>query len=134
MACVLTFFAVFAARAEGDSVLTEYDVAAGSRPHDVAPAAEGGVWYTAQRRGELGYLDPASGKTRHIPLGEKAAPHGVILGPDGQTYFIVYHSWNDSRTARQICMDPLVWTEQGPKAYQPSRGRKQLKLPLRDER
>ena len=39
---------------------------AGSRPHDVAPAADGGVWYTAQGAGELGWLDPATGQTREV--------------------------------------------------------------------
>ena len=61
----------------------EYQVPAGSRPHDVAPARDGGVWYTAQGSGELGWLDPKTGKTRHIALGEGSAPHGVIVGPDG---------------------------------------------------
>jgi virginiamycin B lyase len=61
----------------------EYPVPPGGRPHDVAPAADGGVWYTAQASGELGHLDPASGRTRLIKLGEGAAPHGVIVGPDG---------------------------------------------------
>ncbi len=61
----------------------EYDVPAGSHPHDVAPAPDGSVWYTAQPSGELGNLDPSSGKTRHVPLGEGSAPHGVIVGPDG---------------------------------------------------
>jgi hypothetical protein len=62
----------------------EYPVPAGSRPHDVAPAAEGrSVWYTAQGSGELGLLDPATGESRLIPLGEGSAPHGVIVGPDG---------------------------------------------------
>lgn len=63
--------------------LQEYPVPRGSHPHDVAPAADGGVWYTAQGSGELGYLDPESGATRHIPLGSGSAPHGVIVGPDG---------------------------------------------------
>jgi virginiamycin B lyase len=61
----------------------EYRVPAGSHPHDVAPAPDGRVWYTAQSSGELGLLDPATGRTRHIPLGEGSAPHGVIVGPDG---------------------------------------------------
>jgi virginiamycin B lyase len=61
----------------------EYPVPAGSRPHDVAPALDGGVWYTAQGSGELGWLDPKTGRTRHIPLGDGSAPHGVIVGPDG---------------------------------------------------
>jgi virginiamycin B lyase len=61
----------------------EYPVPRGSRPHDVAPALDGGVWYTAQGSGELGHLDPATGRTRHIKLGQGSAPHGVIVGPDG---------------------------------------------------
>jgi virginiamycin B lyase len=61
----------------------EYPVPAGTHPHDVAPARDGGVWYTAQGSGELGWLNPKTGVTRHIPLGEGSAPHGVIVGPDG---------------------------------------------------
>jgi virginiamycin B lyase len=64
-------------------VLQEYAVPAGSRPHDVAPAPDGGVWYTAQGSGELGRLDPTTGETRHTKLGNGSAPHGVIVGPDG---------------------------------------------------
>jgi virginiamycin B lyase len=59
-----------------------YDIPAGSGPHDVAPAADGGVWYTAQRSGKLGHLDPATGDTRHVDLGPGSRPHGVIVGPD----------------------------------------------------
>jgi len=61
----------------------EFDVPEGSRPHDVAPAPNGVVWYTAQETGELGRLNPRTGATRHISLGEGSAPHGVIIGPDG---------------------------------------------------
>lgn len=64
-------------------VVQEYPVPAGSGPHDVAPARDGGVWYTAQRSGELGHLEPATGRTHHIKLGSGSAPHGVIVGPDG---------------------------------------------------
>jgi virginiamycin B lyase len=61
----------------------EYSIPAGSHPHDVAPAADGRVWYTAQASGELGWLDPRTGETRQVALGDRSAPHGVILGPDG---------------------------------------------------
>jgi virginiamycin B lyase len=61
----------------------EFSVPAGTHPHDVAPARDGGVWYSAQRTGELGHLDPRTGATKHVKLGEGAAPHGVIVGPDG---------------------------------------------------
>ncbi len=65
------------------SLLQEYPVPRGSGPHDVAPAPDGIVWYTAQASGELGRLDPATGKTTHIALGRGSHPHGVIVGPDG---------------------------------------------------
>jgi virginiamycin B lyase len=76
--------------ASGDTApapaMQAFPVPAGSRPHDVAPALDGGVWYTAQNRGELGWLDPDTGETRHTHLGEGARPHGVIVGPDGAAW------------------------------------------------
>src|SRR3989338_4846913 len=60
-----------------------YDVPAGGHPHDVAVGTDGIVWYTAQRTGPPGRLDPATGIVDLIPLGAGAAPHGVIVGPDG---------------------------------------------------
>lgn len=71
---------------EGEGVafrVREYRVPSGAHPHDVAPARDGGIWYTAQGSGELGWLDPRTGKTRHVALGAGSAPHGVIVGPDG---------------------------------------------------
>lgn len=50
--------------------------------HDVAPAPDGGVWFTAQRSGHLGWFDPASGRVELVALGSGSAPHGVIQGPD----------------------------------------------------
>jgi len=52
----------------------------------VAPAPDGKVWYTAQRNGALGILDPKTGQVREVPLGPKSAPHGVIQGPDGAAW------------------------------------------------
>lgn len=63
--------------------IESFPVPSGSRPHDVAPAVDGGVWYTAQGLGELGWLDPAGGETRHIPLGPGSRPHGVIVDDEG---------------------------------------------------
>ncbi|MCW5692065.1 MAG: lyase [Pseudolabrys sp.] len=59
-----------------------FDVTKGAHPHDVAPAPDGLVWYTAQHQGALGILDPKTGKVTQVPLGADSAPHGVILGPD----------------------------------------------------
>jgi len=77
---VFTLVPLAAASAAG---LRSFPVPAGSHPHDVAPAPDGTVWYTAQLSGDLGRLDPRSGKTLHIPLGKDSHPHGVIVGPDG---------------------------------------------------
>lgn len=54
--------------------------------HDLAPAPDGGVWFTAQRSGHLGWFDPRGGATELIALGAGSAPHGVILGPDGAAW------------------------------------------------
>jgi len=82
--------------------LQEYPVPAGSRPHDVAPAPDGAVWYTAQAAGALGRLDPATGQTRHISLGQGSAPHGVIVGPDGAAWV------TDSGLNAIVRVDPLT--------------------------
>jgi virginiamycin B lyase len=66
--------------------IREFAVPSGAHPHDVAPAPDGTVWYTAQPKGELGRLDPSNGKTHHVDLGAGSSPHGVIVGPDGAAW------------------------------------------------
>ena len=68
---------------QGRPTMQAFPLPPGSRPHDVAPAVDGGVWYAAQGSGELGWLDPKTGETVHTPLGRGSRPHGVIVGPDG---------------------------------------------------
>ena len=63
-----------------------YQLPTGTRPHDVAPAPDGLVWYTAQNHGALGILDPESGGVREVALGHGSRPHGVIQGPDGAAW------------------------------------------------
>ena len=63
--------------------VTFYQLPHDAYPHDVAPAADGGVWYSGQARGFLGHFDPNTGANEEIPLGPRAAPHGVIVGPGG---------------------------------------------------
>jgi virginiamycin B lyase len=66
----------------------EYPLPPGLGAHDVwaDPAPGGPVWFSAQRSGQLGRLDPGSGKVELIALGEGSAPHGVILGPEGAAW------------------------------------------------
>src|SRR5215470_14753637 len=67
-------------------VMQTFPVLAGAGAHDVYPAPDGGVWFTAQSAGKLGRLDPSTGKSAMIALGPGAAPHGVIVGPDGAAW------------------------------------------------
>ena len=88
---LVAFFAALACLATAASVtraetVQYFPVPEGAGPHDVAPAPDGTVWYTAQGQGALGRLDPRSGKVKQIPLGEDSAPHGVIVGPDGAAW------------------------------------------------
>jgi virginiamycin B lyase len=83
MVAALVWCANLQAASPAGYVLQEFPVPPRSHPHDAAPASDGGVWYTAQVRGTLGYLDPATGRIREINLGTGSAPHGVIVGPDG---------------------------------------------------
>ena len=79
------FLTAFSAASSAQEV-RYYPVPRGSQPHDVAPAPDGTVWYTAQAKASLGRLDPATGKVEEVPLGSGSAPHGVIVGPDGAAW------------------------------------------------
>ena len=72
--------------AQAEHPVRVFDVPKGAHPHDVAPGAGNSIWYTAQWQGALGIIDIASGKVEQVPLGEKSAPHGVIMGPDGAAW------------------------------------------------
>lgn len=78
--------AALAAQSATAQELKEYPVARGDHPHDVAPAPDGTVWYTAQSAGVLGRLEPTTGRVSRISLGPGARPHGVIVGPDGAAW------------------------------------------------
>ena len=85
LAALTAIFLCIATSAFGaeNQTVQYYPLPEGAGPHDVAPAPDGTVWYTAQGAGALGRLDPKSGQARQIPLGDGSAPHGVIVGPDG---------------------------------------------------
>ena len=72
--------------------------------HDLAPAPDGGVWFTAQASGHLGWFDPKTGRTELIALGTGSSPHGVIQGPDKSAWItdsgqnaIVRVGWPDRK-------------------------------------
>jgi hypothetical protein len=88
---VILLAAVLAVAMSGGTVYAKmvmqiFPVLAGAGAHDVYPAPDGAVWFTAQSAGKLGRLDPRTGKSDLIALGPGAAPHGVIVGPDGAAW------------------------------------------------
>ncbi len=45
--------------------------------------------------------------------------NSVVATPDGDV--VVYHAWDLAQTRRQLCIDPLRWTDEGPTVDGPSR-------------
>jgi beta-xylosidase len=39
----------------------------------------------------------------------------VTRSPDDRFDVLVYHAWDREHTARRLCIDPLEWTDQGPR-------------------
>jgi virginiamycin B lyase len=99
LAAILTATVAFAATA-ADPRVSYFPVPAGAGPHDVAPAPDGTVWFTAQGGGYLGRLDPKTGRSEQIPLGRGSAPHGVVVGPDGAAWV------TDSGQNANVQVDP----------------------------
>lgn len=53
--------------------------------------------------------------------------NSVVLAPDGKTHLCIYHAWNAEGTRRQLCLDPIEWTQHGPKVT-PTRGLQGVQL------
>ena len=69
------------------------------------------------------YTEPEPGPMvlRGIP-GHVIGPghNSVVLSPDDQTLFVAYHAWDVAHTARRLCLDPLLWTADGPRCAGPT--------------
>jgi virginiamycin B lyase len=117
MWCALVIALVLPALAAAEISVTTYELPkGGGYPHDVAVGADAIVWYTAQRDGKLGRLDPATGKVDLVPLGRGSAPHGVIVGPDGAPWI------TDSGLNAIVRVDPKThavktWPLPGDRGY-----------------
>jgi virginiamycin B lyase len=81
----LLLICALAAPAYAQVSVQEYPVPRGHGVHDVwADAAPGGpVWISAQGSGNLGILDPKSGRFEFVSLGRGSSPHGVVASADG---------------------------------------------------
>jgi arabinan endo-1,5-alpha-L-arabinosidase len=71
-------------------------------------------------------LGPWTEPPEHRPLlrtvpGKVLGPghNSVVATPEGDV--VVYHAWDLAQTRRQLCIDPLRWTDEGPTLDWPSR-------------
>jgi GH43 family beta-xylosidase len=46
--------------------------------------------------------------------------NSIVVGPDGETEYVVYHAWGSDRSARRMCLDKLIWTPEGPRCNGPT--------------
>ncbi len=46
--------------------------------------------------------------------------NSLVIGPDGETPYIVYHAWDAELRARRMCIDRLEWTADGPRCQGPT--------------
>ncbi len=46
--------------------------------------------------------------------------HSLAVAPDGTSEYVVYHAWDADMKVRQLCIDPLAWTREGPRCLGPT--------------
>ncbi|TAF09895.1 MAG: glycoside hydrolase [Nostocales cyanobacterium] len=91
----------------------------------------GGCWETENYGVDYGVADSVMGP--YSDAGNEAGPrvlrslagdvkgpghNSMVFAPDGQTEYIAYHAWG--KDARQMCLDKLVWTPEGPRCAGPT--------------
>ncbi len=70
------------------AVITEYNIPAGSFPHD--PALDPGdvLWYTAQRGNKIGRVNPSTGEVTEFAVPTaNSGPHGLVSDAAGNIWF-----------------------------------------------
>ena len=93
----------------------------------------GGRWETENYGVDYGVSDNILGP--YSDAGNEAGPrvlrslpgyvlgpghNSIVLGPDGETEYIVYHAWDINMEARRMCLDKLIWTPDGPRCDGPT--------------
>ncbi len=95
----------------------------------------GGCWSTADYGVGVAVADHPLGPWRDDwasqgPVVLKGVPdrvlgpghNSVTLAPDNRSTMLIYHAWDRDLTMRRMCMDPLLWTPDGPRCDGPSFG------------
>lgn len=93
----------------------------------------GGRWETEDYGVDYGVADQVMGP--YSDLGNEAGPrvlrsvpgyvlgpghNSMIIGPQNQGEYLVYHAWDSDMQARRMCIDPLIWTAEGPHCQGPT--------------
>jgi GH43 family beta-xylosidase len=98
----------------------------------------GGNWQTHAYGLSYAVADHPLGPWQHAPANEPVVLRqrdGEVLGPghnsytiapDGRNELLVYHAWDAARTKRRMCLDRLVWSENGPRCLGPTTGRQTI--------
>ena len=96
----------------------------------------GGRWETENYGVDYGVSENVMG--RILDFGNEAGPrvlrtvpghvigpghNSIVVGPDGETEMHCYHTWDKEMKMRQLCIDRLIWTHDGPRCLkaQPTR-------------
>jgi GH43 family beta-xylosidase len=92
----------------------------------------GGNWQTNDYGMSYAVADHPLGPWRHAPESDPIVlrqrdehalgpgHNSYAIAPDGRTEVLVYHAWDPARSARRMCIDPLVWTAEGPRCNGPT--------------
>jgi virginiamycin B lyase len=75
-----------AGASEAGFKVTYFDIPQIRGSRDVTDAGNGRVWVMGQRNGTAGLFDPRDRSLKVIPLGENAAPHGVVTDRSGAAW------------------------------------------------
>lgn len=93
----------------------------------------GGCWDSDNYGVDYGVADSVMGP--YSDIGNEAGPrvlqsvrdrvlgpghNSIVFGLDERTQYIVYHSWDTSKSARRMCVDKLIWTSDGPRCDGPT--------------
>ena len=79
-------------RITAGGVVSTFPVRKDSYPWGIAAGPKGTMWFTEERGGGIGYLDPEGRLTRFtLPVGSSAA-RGIVAGPDGNLWFTEYRA------------------------------------------
>jgi beta-xylosidase len=102
----------------------------------------GGRWETDCYGVDYGVADQVMGPYSEEGAGEcarvlKTVPgevlgpghNSITVGPDGQDY-MVYHAWDKNMKARQMFIDKLIWTPDGPRCDGPTWEQSKRDIPL----